>query len=221
MKKFIERWGRLIEIVAIILGGIFAFITWGVDQLSIRQPNWDVEVNDINEAILDYKGQIGCSWEGIVNVENKGTRPLSAGSTTLEFYRFKRPKNSGLAEYTGYFFEGKVCAKNSEQDCVKPFHTTSIDQLDNSLIFPGKKAYRPFNIIFGSFHSLEEMKNSLLNEIMLVRVTQNLVVESQYGWRKSEVARVNILDPNICRYGIKYPESHNNSIQPTADASAD
>jgi len=105
MNKLIKRWVRPVEIIAIVLGGIFTFITWGVDQISIRQPNWDVEVTDINEAVLDYEGRIGCSWQGVINIENKGTRPLSADDTTLSFYQFDRPKNDGVAEYSGYYYE--------------------------------------------------------------------------------------------------------------------
>jgi hypothetical protein len=221
MKQILEKWARPIEVVAIVLGGTFAFITWGGDQLSIRQPNRDVEVDSVNEAVLEYENNVGCSWEGLVKIDNKGTRPLSAESTLLEFYTFPRPKVDGVAENTGYSFEMQICKKSSpDKSCVNPFHSTQIEQLDNSLIFPGKQVWRPFSIIFGSHGSLEEMQNDLIDKVMLVRVTQNLVVESQYGWSKKEVARVNVLDPHICSFSLKFPESHNKSMQPIAKASA-
>lgn len=208
MKQIIERWARPIEILAIVFGGIFAFITWGVDQLTIRQPNWEVQVDDVNEAILEYENKIGCSWEGLVKIDNKGTRPLAAESTQLEFYLFPRPKITGIAENTGYHFETQVCtSSNQEESCVYPFHTIQIDQLDNSLIFPDKQAWRPFSLIFGSYSTVKELQDDLIDKIMLLRVKQDLEVESQFGWSKKELARVNVLDPHICRVALTFPES--------------
>jgi len=182
MKKFLEERAKAIEVIAIVLGGIFAFITWGVDQLSIRQPNWDVMVDNVSEVILAYQGNIGCSWEGTVKIENRGTRPLSALDTKIEFYRFPRPEINGVAEYSGYHFESQVCANEGELNCVAPFHTTEIAPLDNSLIFPQKSAWRPFSIIFGQYNTEYDIQQDLESQIMLVRITQMLQVESQYGW---------------------------------------
>lgn len=41
---------------------------------------------------------------------------------------------------------------------------------------------------------------------MLVRVIQNLVVESSMGINRVEVARVNMLNPHICGAGLKLVE---------------
>ena len=202
MKKIIERWRTPIEVVAIVVGGLFAFFTWGVDQISVRQPNWDVEIQNINETTLEYNGKIGCGWEGRVVLENRGTRPLSIHDTRIEFYLFDRPENNGIAEYTGYVYEKRI-----ECEGLEPIHKIQIKPLDSSLIFPGKRAYRPFSVIIGSYSELYELKKEFKGKVMLVRVFQDLKVETIWGFKKKELARINVFDPSISDYGLESPET--------------
>ncbi len=201
MKQIFEKWKTPIEVVAIVAGGAFAFFTWGVDQLSVRQPNWDVSVASVNAPTLEYQGAIGCAWEGEVVTENKGNRPLSVGETRIEFYLFDRPQiDDSVGEYTGFVYERRVT-----EERLTPFHRISICPLVDSLIFPGKKAQRPFSIIFENQKSVEDLEKVLKGQVMLVRVFQDLNVESVLGFPKFIEARINYFDPNIGGYGLNYP----------------
>ena len=196
-----------VEVIAILAGGLFALGTWGVDQFLLRQPNWDVSLSNVNEALLSYKSKVGCVWQGSVVTHNKGNRPLSTKDTELKFYLFPRPEVQSVAEYTGFVYEEKVCKSESQKDCVKPFHETTISELDDSLIFPQKKANRPFSIMFGGQDSQVAFDAEMKGKILLVRITQHLEVETEYGWSRETEARVNLLDPHICGVGLSAPEA--------------
>ena len=90
-----------VEILAIFSAGLFAFLTWGIDQIEKREPSWALEIINSTAMRLNKIGgsdalevcnnvhecdAVACNFPGNLEIENKGKRPIKLGVAKVELF---------------------------------------------------------------------------------------------------------------------------------------
>jgi len=159
----IEDWGKtktIVEVVAILFAGIFAFFTWGIDAYKASSPNWSVEID--SKSFVQYSGVKedgklsicdvpGCSEantcriEGTVVTKNKGKAPIELRNTEINIYIVPRNDDKGWARNSSaYMYVSKLCSMNSISGCYEASDNFTIGKLNDEVLYPAQEGWRPF-----------------------------------------------------------------------------
>lgn len=203
MKNFtLEKCKSLVEILAILAAGAFAFFTWGLDELRFREPNWSIYIDgiSISESLKTIDGRDVCDYKATINVKNNSKTPLYIRDTIVDYYIVPRPDTTtnGVTESSLFELSKKICpAKNN---CENSLHTTTIGSVDSFPVRPGQTAWRPFHIQFDASAIGKLNKNfeaELKRHVLLIRIQQQLG-GYDLPLDKLEVPISTYYDPNIC-----------------------
>jgi len=209
----IDKWKSLVEILAILAAGAFAFLTWGLDELRFREPNWSIYIDStsIFETITDIDGRKVCDYKATVHVTNNSKTPLYIRDTIIDYFIVPRPDTTknGVTESSLFQLTKKICS--STEKCTDSVHTTTIGSVDKFPIPPSQTAWRPFHIQFDASaigKNNGSLESELKDYVLLIRIQQQ-IGDYELPVEKLEVSVSTYYDPNIC--GVLNPKSNNTS----------
>ena len=208
-----------VEIIAIVLGGAFVFFTWGIDAIQERSPSWHIFIDDVTElrlrahpadntqlqSCLDMTKceTRSCQYQGTVKFKNTGLRPLSMNLTKIELFTVKKSKNEtsdSFKNITPYYLYAQLCKTNDKECEVLQYgQNIEISGTDDSPLFPGEEAWRPFSI---DINKGVETEKFLRENGLLIRATQKFSFFDQlYFWEVSNDESVTLFyDPGVCSF---------------------
>lgn len=212
----LERIKIVVEIFAILAAGTFAFFTWGVNYLSVTQPNWALEFIDVNQYPAELKNGVNllcknrdcsrptsCIYEGTLKVSNNGNRPLTLGETIIDLYVVNREPVAEFSDVSLARYLDKTCEGNLKSHC-ETRRSIPIDELDSQPVYPGQYALRPFSLeITNPGGESEGIVSYSRNNVFVVVATQNLNISRFLQNSKSEVSKASTINQNICNFRVQ------------------
>jgi hypothetical protein len=184
-----EKIKNVFEILALVLGGVFVFFTWGLDQINDREPSWKiyidavggdrVQLNKINnyEICADVTAckTVACKYSGVVKFENQSKRSVGITTTIVEIYPIGKLTSDGEDLSPFYMYKKACLPSNDTGKCQnKALYKTNIGPLDDSPLYSGVEAWRPFSFFINKNDKTEKY---LTETSFIIKATQ--VVESQ------------------------------------------
>jgi hypothetical protein len=211
----IERFKNIVEILAIFVGAAFIFFTWGVDQKNLREPSWNIKLDPIGgdrltvtdeklEACVDRNEckTVACKYSGTIKFENNSTNPVELGNTEIEIFTVPKFINDG-EELSPYSIHQRFCKPNPDtRDCQNvPIFKTTIGSVDNSPLYAGVEAWRPFSFLVKK----ENTEKYLLENSFLVVATQHLSYQHPWKfWQQEPHESKSIyFDNYVCGFGAQ------------------
>ena len=127
-----------------------------------------------------------CQYQGTVKFKNTGLRPLSMNSTKIEFFTVKKSENETSDSFkntTPYSLYAKLCKTNdNECEVLQYGQNININGTDDSPLFPGEEAWRPFSI---DINKGAETEKFLREHGLLIRATQKFsFFDKFYFWEE-------------------------------------
>lgn len=202
-----------VEVIAIVLAGIFSFFVWGVDALRISAPNWSVSIESFNQYdAINTKGQVSlcdvkrceeattCKIEGTVVTENKGKSPINLDNTDIEIYILERNSSNGLSNASAYKYIKTTCIKRENKDCIKPDERFSLAGISKQKLYPAQQGWRPFSIDItpSDISEYEGLDDFAKSHQVLIIAEQKLNASSLNPFHKAESGRVAYMISNLC-----------------------
>ena len=199
--------------LAILAAGAFAFLTWGLDEIRFREPNWSIYIDSASvfEEIMDIDDRKVCDYKATVHVKNNSKTPLYIRDTIIDYFVVPRPDTTknGVTESSLFQLTKEICS--SEDGCSDSIHTTKIGSVDEFPVPPGQTAWRPFHIQFDASaieKNNEHFESELKGHVLLIRIQQQIGAY-ELPVEKLELPVSTYYDPNIC--GVLYPEPNNSN----------
>lgn len=158
MKTKLERAKAIVEIVAIIAAGLFAFFTWGIDSIRQSSPSWSIAFTDVhqNTAIVEEGIVYVCSrrdchganpttlnLSGTIEIQNKGKIPLNVLETEISIYIVDKFKEQGIGIVNNTTRKHLEHIINKD---LKPIFSFLVAPVDDQVLFEGHEAWRPFEL---------------------------------------------------------------------------
>jgi hypothetical protein len=194
-KKFDwEKTKVIVECLAIVLAGVFAFFTWGFDYLYSNTPNWDLEIDQVSDYKLikrdginrlarqkdydssfEYRKKVtGFSYSGRVKIKNDGKRPIVLSPTTLRIYIIKRNSGNHFIDSSPYYYE-KLVSDSSAQISVK-LPPIVVEEIDPAPVYPGNEGWRPFTFEMDVANNPngQTFEDFSAQNVLLIKAEQNV-----------------------------------------------
>ena len=205
----------IIEIIAIICAGVFAFFTWGLDYLNQNQPNWNLELKDISQYPAKNVNGINlicndsnctdpdvCLFSGTLSITNNGNRPLNIGDTKIYIYFIPRFTNdsSGIIHTSTYEYLSKT-AEIDKINGIEVADSLSVIGIDSLPVYPGREAWRPFSLEINPsmLRSVDiSLKEFAERYVLLISIEQNITVRERFIFNRDEVSKLVYLHQAIC-----------------------
>jgi hypothetical protein len=181
-KEALEKSKIIVEIIAIVLAGIFAVWKWGFTSYWDREESFRISVDStvdkgtfLKESLIYIEGSNYCLLEGALRVSNYSRAPIHIENSTISFFPFKRNQclneNDSLAEgclvsNTISSIVDRECGE-SRKGCTS-HESVVIRPVDDQPLFGKTDATRSFNAALPMSKFLES--DSIL-----------LVIEQQIG----------------------------------------
>lgn len=177
----LEKVKTLVEIIAILTAGVYALMTWGLDEYRLRQQSWFMEIGDNTRMTYFHTSNdtVFCDYKATFKIHNLGKTPMYIEKTNLTFYFQKKPTldksgftNSSLSHIR------KTTYNDIKTDIDSISHNITIDSVDDFPVPARSYASRPFHIQIDSrlFPNPENLslKEILKNYILLIEIHQEI-----------------------------------------------
>jgi len=144
----LERIKIRVEIIAIVLAGLFAFFTWGIDN---SKPSWGLEfanvqhltAKEVNGTILVCRNKnyedspTSIHLSGSFIIRNKGSVPLEVPTSVIEVYVLDKPNIDNKAILN---VSPSRSLEQIESSKLKPIATIPISEVDQAVLYGDQKA---------------------------------------------------------------------------------